>query len=81
MLEEGIDYPKSNLVIRFDPPSSFSSYIHSKSKASTNNANFFMMYELPSKKTFIHNLAKYYEIERVRKKNSNDNNENQVWRR
>lgn len=65
MLEEGIDLPKCNLVIRFDAPSTFCSYVYSKSKASANNANFFMLYELPQKKTFINNVAKYYEIEKV----------------
>lgn len=65
MLEEGIDLPKCNLVIGFDPPNSFRSYIFSKSKASANNANFFLMYELPDKDIFVNDLAKYYEIEQV----------------
>lgn len=65
MLEEGIDFPKCNLVIGFNPPSTFRSYIYSKSKASANNANFFLMYEVPSKEKFINDLAKYYEIEQV----------------
>ncbi|XP_065199938.1 endoribonuclease Dcr-1 [Planococcus citri] len=65
MLEEGIDFPKCNLVIGFDPPTSFRSYIYSKSKASANNANFFLMYELPFKEKFVNDLAKYYEIEQL----------------
>lgn len=65
MLEEGIDLPKCNLVVRFNAPPTFCSYIYSKSKANTSNANFFLMYEVPDKATFINSLAKYYEIERV----------------
>lgn len=65
MLEEGIDLPKCNLVIRFNSPPTFCSYIYSKSKANTINANFFLMYEVPDKPAFINSLAKYYEIEKV----------------
>lgn len=65
MLEEGIDLPKCNLVVRFDLPHNFCSYVYSKSKACSNNANFFIMYEVSQKNEFIADLSSYYEIQRV----------------
>ncbi|XKL67863.1 hypothetical protein PGB90_003354 [Kerria lacca] len=65
ILEQGIDFPKCNLIVRFDPPLTFCSYIYSKSKANSSNSNFFLMYEKPNKEEFINNLAKYYEIEKL----------------
>ena len=75
MLEEGIDLPKCNLVVRFDVPLNFCSYIYSKSKACANNANFFIMYEISQKSEIIDDLSKYYEIEQVIEYNNDENGE------
>ncbi|KAJ6640017.1 Endoribonuclease Dcr-1 [Pseudolycoriella hygida] len=43
VLEEGIDLPKSNLVIRWDPPSTYRSYVQCKGRARASNAYHIIM--------------------------------------
>lgn len=40
-LEEGVDLPRCNVVIQFDPPTSYRSYIQSKVKLAVNSWNVF----------------------------------------
>lgn len=43
VLEEGIDLPKCNLVIRWDPPSTYRSYVQCKGRARASNAYHIIM--------------------------------------
>jgi endoribonuclease Dicer len=43
VLEEGFDLPKCNLVVRFDEPASYRSYVHCKGRARAPNALHVMM--------------------------------------
>lgn len=43
VLEEGIDLPKCNLVIRWDPPTSYRSYVQCKGRARASNAYHIIM--------------------------------------
>ena len=69
VLEEGIDIPKCNLVIRFDVPTAYRSYVQSKGRARTHDALFISMIETKQTQIFIKELAQYFEIEQVKKIN------------
>lgn len=43
VLEKGIDLPKCNLVVRWDPPRTYNSYVQTKGKANTMNAFHLIM--------------------------------------
>lgn len=43
VLEEGIELPKCNLVIRWDPPSTYRSYVQCKGRARSQNAQHIIM--------------------------------------
>jgi len=43
VLEEGYDLPKCNLVVRFDQPSTYRSYVYCKGRARANNALHIIM--------------------------------------
>lgn len=63
ILEQGCDLPKCNLVIRFDLPKTFHSYIQSKARARAADAHYILIvnkHELP---VFVNNLAEYNEVE------------------
>ncbi|KAF4522109.1 hypothetical protein B566_EDAN012735, partial [Ephemera danica] len=45
VLEEGMDVPKCNLVIKFDSPDTFSSFIQSKGRARDQTATFYVLHE------------------------------------
>ncbi|EFA11550.2 dicer-1 [Tribolium castaneum] len=62
-LEQGCDLPKCNLVIRFDLPQSFHSYIHSKARARANEAHFLLLANENEVSDFVENLAEYNEVE------------------
>lgn len=65
VLEQGCDLPKCNLVIRFDLPSSFHSYIRSKARARATDAHFILFaneHEIP---TLIDNLSEYTTVENI----------------
>ncbi|CAG9759991.1 unnamed protein product [Ceutorhynchus assimilis] len=63
ILEQGCDLPKCNLVIRFDLPQTFHSYIHSKARARAAEAHFILFSNEMDVDTFVDNLAEYNEIE------------------
>lgn len=65
-LEEGIELPKCNLVIRFDVPKHYRSYINTKERARAANSLFCLLVGPNEKDDFVHELAKYYETEAVR---------------
>ena len=45
VVEEGIDVPSCNLVIKFDFPQSFRSYIQSKGRARKKDSKYILMVE------------------------------------
>lgn len=64
-LEHGCDLPKCNLVIRFDLPQTFHSYIHSKARARANEAYFILLANENHLFDFINKLAEYNEVEKM----------------
>jgi endoribonuclease Dicer len=65
VLEEGIDIPKCNLVIHFNVPQSYHSYVQSKGRARAQDAYYILMIEEDRTEDFVNELAQYFEIEQV----------------
>ncbi|XP_050314512.1 endoribonuclease Dcr-1 isoform X2 [Anthonomus grandis grandis] len=63
VLEQGCDLPKCNLVVRFDLPTTFHSYIQSKARARASEAYFILLANEEETDDFISNLAQFNEIE------------------
>ncbi|CAF1396567.1 unnamed protein product [Adineta steineri] len=64
-LEELKDIPDCNLVIRFDVPTNYRSYVQSKSKARAQLPHFFMLAEQDEYDAFLTNLNSFKGIEQV----------------
>ncbi|UJR26111.1 hypothetical protein I4U23_007457 [Adineta vaga] len=64
-LEELKDIPDCNLVIRFDVPTNYRSYVQSKGKARAQTPHFFMLAEQEEYDTFLTNLNSFKGIEQV----------------
>ncbi|KAJ9599475.1 hypothetical protein L9F63_010045, partial [Diploptera punctata] len=65
VLEEGIDVPKCNLVIHFNVPKVYRSYVQSKGRARAQDAYYILMIEEDQTNDFIMELAQYFEIEQM----------------
>ena len=65
VLEEGIDIPKCNLVVHFNVPKVYRSYVQSKGRARAQDAYYMLMIEEDKTSNFITELAQYFEIEQV----------------
>ncbi|XP_041353083.1 endoribonuclease Dicer-like [Gigantopelta aegis] len=65
VLEEGVDIPKCNLVVRFDPPRDYKSYTLSKGRARARAAEYVILIDEDKKKTFSEELAIFKGIEEV----------------
>ncbi|CAF0778180.1 unnamed protein product [Adineta ricciae] len=64
-LEELKDIPDCNLVIRFNVPTNYRSYVQSKGKARAQTPHFFMLAEQEEYDTFLTNLNSFKGIEQV----------------
>lgn len=65
ILEDGCDLPKCNLVIRFDLPITFHSYIQSKARSRASDAQFLLFSNELETENFIGKLAEYNEVENI----------------
>lgn len=65
VLEEGIDLPRCNLVISYNIPLSYKSYIRSKSKAKTLDAYYIIMFDEKDSPDILSRLKLYKEISQV----------------
>ncbi|KAL5008233.1 hypothetical protein ScPMuIL_013814 [Solemya velum] len=65
VLEEGVDVPKCNLIIRFDLPKDYRSYSHSKGRARAREAQYLLLVEPEQVERFEADLAVYKGIEQV----------------
>lgn len=64
-MEQGCDLPKCNLVIRFDLPTSFHSYIRSKARARAADAHFILFANENEISDLVENLAEYTTVEEI----------------
>lgn len=67
VLEEGIDLPKCNLVVRFDQSLTYNSYVQSKGRAKMPKAYYIHLIEERNLEHLIDQMARYKEIEKVRR--------------
>lgn len=67
-LEDGIDLPKCNLVIRFDVPKDYRSYVHTKERARAADSLYCLLVDSYQRDLFVEQLAKYLETEEVRER-------------
>ncbi|KAK0420733.1 hypothetical protein QR680_014851 [Steinernema hermaphroditum] len=65
VLEEGVDVKHCNLVIRFDAPNDFRSYVQSRGRARKSGAHYFMLIEKKDETAFASQLRDFCEIERM----------------
>lgn len=65
VLEEGIDLPKCNLIVRYDTPTHYRSYAQSKSRARAQDSHFILMVEDNRCDSFLEDLCQFMEIEKV----------------
>lgn len=63
VLEQGCDLPKCNLVIRFDLPLSFHSYVQSKARARVTDSHYLLMATESELASFTRQLAIYTQVE------------------
>lgn len=66
IVEEGVDIPKCNLVVRFDLPTEYRSYVQSKGRARAPVSNYIMLADSERTRTFEEDLTTYKAIEKVR---------------
>ncbi|CAL8285598.1 unnamed protein product [Lota lota] len=65
IVEEGVDIPKCNLVVRFDLPMEYRSYVQSKGRARAPVSNYIMLADSEHTKTFQEDLKTYKAIEKI----------------
>ncbi|CAK6975072.1 endoribonuclease Dicer [Scomber scombrus] len=65
IVEEGVDIPKCNLVVRFDLPTEYRSYVQSKGRARAPVSNYIMLADSERTKTFEEDLTTYKAIEKI----------------
>ncbi|KAM7156444.1 endoribonuclease Dicer isoform 2-T8 [Molossus nigricans] len=65
IVEEGVDIPKCNLVVRFDLPTEYRSYVQSKGRARAPISNYIMLADTDRIKSFEEDLKTYKAIEKI----------------
>ncbi|XP_051941606.1 endoribonuclease Dicer isoform X1 [Hippocampus zosterae] len=65
IVEEGVDIPKCNLVVRFDLPTEYRSYVQSKGRARAPVSNYVMLADRDKTKCFQNDLGTYKAIEKI----------------
>uniref|UniRef100_A0A8B9RZF1 ribonuclease III n=1 Tax=Accipiter nisus TaxID=211598 RepID=A0A8B9RZF1_9AVES len=65
IVEEGVDIPKCNLVVRFDLPTEYRSYVQSKGRARAPISNYIMLADTDKIKSFEEDLKTYKAIEKI----------------
>lgn len=65
VLEQGCDLPKCNLVVRFDLPQTFHSYIQSKARARASEAHYILFPNESEVDEFVSKLAEYNEVSNI----------------
>ncbi|ESP02872.1 hypothetical protein LOTGIDRAFT_111015 [Lottia gigantea] len=65
VLEHGVDIPKCNLVVRFDPPRDYKSYTLSKGRARARDSDYVILLNEENEKLFSEDLKLFKEIEEI----------------
>lgn len=67
VLEEGIDLQMCNLVLCYDTPNSFRSYVQTKGRARQATSKYRIMVDASERNKLVSRLAEYREIDRILK--------------
>ena len=62
----GVDVPKCNLVVRFDAPDNYRSYVQSKGRARAPNSHYIMLVQDTQLNEFTKELSDFQEIDKVK---------------
>ncbi|CAB3254713.1 unnamed protein product [Arctia plantaginis] len=65
VIEEGIDIPQCLLVLRYDPPLEYRSYIQSKGRARSAKSNYVILINKEVEKKFMKNYEEFQSTERL----------------
>lgn len=65
VLEEGIDVQKCNLVVKFDMPRNYRSYVQSKGRARQRSSKYYMMVPRSSGDSFSLKYKSYRDTEKT----------------
>lgn len=65
VLEEGVDLQMCNVVISYDNPLTFQSYIQSKGRARMSTSNYVIMCDSENRQKLLENLQDYQKIEKI----------------
>jgi ERCC4-related helicase len=68
VLEEGIDIQKCNLVVKFDMPKTYRSYVQSKGRARHRNSKYYILVPHNMEDSFTQKYNSYRETEQTLKK-------------
>lgn len=68
VLEEGIDIPSVNLVIMYDRPETYRSYVQSKGRARSADSNYTILLENGDVSNFQKSYNKYQSIDKILQK-------------
>ncbi|KPJ04293.1 Endoribonuclease Dicer [Papilio xuthus] len=63
IIEEGIDIPQCRLVLRFDPPLEYRSYIQSKGRARSSESSYVILISNENKVKFMKKYEEFQKIE------------------
>ncbi|OAD58870.1 Endoribonuclease Dicer [Eufriesea mexicana] len=66
ILEEGIDIPKCNFVMRYDFPKTYQSYVQCRSRARATDALYVLLVPQETSREYVWQLAQYHYIEKVK---------------
>ncbi|XP_045498782.1 endoribonuclease Dicer isoform X2 [Colias croceus] len=64
VIEEGVDVPQCHLIVRYDPPLDYRSYIQSKGRARSRESNFILLVNNEDQNSFIERYNAFQNIER-----------------
>ncbi|XP_078671533.1 endoribonuclease Dicer-like [Branchiostoma floridae x Branchiostoma belcheri] len=65
VVEEGVDVPKCNLVVRFDLPRDYRSYVQSKGRARAQGSHYVMLVQQHELDAFKEDLVQFKGIEKI----------------
>lgn len=65
VLEDGIDVPACHLVVRYDLPSTYRAYVHSKARARARKAHYILLVEHEKLNGFLTDLSQFHAIEQI----------------
>lgn len=65
VIEEGIDIPKCNMVVRYNLPKTFGSYYQSKGRARHKDSTFYFLVDKDAAENYLTDLKNFLQVENV----------------